>query len=83
MKNSGATLMEVLIVFVFVAVIIGLATSFMGKQTNNTGMLPYVAPGTASALANQDIAEQLRIQNELKARELAIKERELGLPRKQ
>ena len=74
MKNKSAfTLIKLIVVIAIVAISFSLVFASV-KHLNATTIDPYWFPEQAKAKAQQDMADQMRIQNELLRRQLELKE---------
>ena len=78
-KLKAFTLIAVMIVVSIVCLLGAIVGSaiYGGASSQTVQYNPYLFPRQAQAQATIDMAEQLRIQNQLKERELEMKEREL------
>lgn len=74
MKNKFAfTVIELLVVIAIVAILFSLVFASV-RHLNAITIDPYRFPEQAKAKAQQDMADQMRIQNELLRRQLELKE---------
>ena len=74
MKNKSAfTVIELLVVIAMAAILFGLIFASV-RHLNDTTIDPYWFPEQAKAKAQQDMADQMRIQNDLLRRQLELKE---------
>jgi prepilin-type N-terminal cleavage/methylation domain-containing protein len=75
MKNKSAfTVIELLTVIAIVVILFSLVFASV-RHLNSTTIDPYWFPEQAQAKAQQDMADQMRVQNELLRRQIELKER--------
>ena len=74
MKNKSAFTLIKLIVVIAIVAIVFCIVFLCSNSINSTTIDPYWFPEQAKAKAQQDMADQMRIQNELLRRQLELKE---------